>query len=76
MWIPIVPNPFGTDCLPERLEKQLQFSVDRARNAGHSSQPLLLHDNAHTRDDSLPLHGLPGPGFTQPCPSTHRPANI
>ena len=52
-------SPFATDYLPERLDK-LQFAIDRIRNAGRSSQPLLLRDGAHTHSDGLPLTAYPG----------------
>jgi len=52
--VPTMFSPFATDYLPERLDK-LQFGVDRIRNAGRSSQPLLPRDNTHTRSDGLPL---------------------
>jgi len=59
--IPAMPDHFGTDYLPERLEKQLQFSVDQARNTGRPSQPLLSRDNTDTRGDGRLLMVYPVP---------------
>ena len=57
--IPATFSPFATDYLPKRLDK-LQFVIDRIRNAGRSSQPLLLRGGAHTHSDGPPLTAYPG----------------
>ena len=51
----------ATDCLSERLDEQLQFSVNLTRGIYHSSLPLHSRDSTCPSDDGLPLVTHPVP---------------